>query len=146
MSSLIFFLVFDFILYLYIYNRNIHHKFQNIIAKYFYFLIAVFISYILLACLKKDYIIFIEYVKDTTLLTLKIIAVLLINTILINNDRIKNKLPNKIKIRLEFIINSANYSMNFLNNILKNYNKLEILKNLDKILTQLIIGVLKNEM
>lgn len=146
MSSLIFFLVFDFILYLYIYNRNIHHKFQNIIAKYFYFLIAVFISYILLACLKKDYIIFIEYVKDTTLLTLKIIAVLLINTILINNDRIKNKLPNKIKIRLEFIINSANYSMNFLNNILKNYKKLEILKNLDKILTQLIIGVLKNEM
>ncbi len=146
MSSLIFFLVFDFILYLYIYNRNIHHKFQNIITKYFYFLIAIFISYILLACLKKDYIIFIEYVKDATLLTLKIIAVLLINTILINNDRIKNKLPNKIKIRLEFIINSANYSMNFLNNILKNYNKLEILKNLDKILTQLIIGVLKNEM
>ncbi len=146
MSLLIFFLVVDFILYLYIYNRNIHHKFQNIIAKYFYFLIAIFISYILLACLKKDYIIFIEYVKDATLLTLKIIAVLLINTILINNDRIKNKLPNKIKIRLEFIINSANYSMNFLNNILKNYKKLEILKNLDKILTQLIIGVLKNEM
>ncbi len=146
MSSLIFFLVFDFVLYLYIYNSNIHHKFQNIIAKYFYFLIAVFISYILLACLKKDYIIFIEYVKDATLLTLKIIAVLLINTILINNDRIKNKLPNKIKIRLDFIINSVNYSMNFLNNILKNYNKLEILKNLDKILTQLIIGVLKNEM
>ncbi len=145
MFTLLFFLFFDFILYLYIYKNKKHHKFYNIIEKYFYFLIAVFISYILLAYLKKDYIIFIEYLKDATILTLKIVAVLLINTILLTNDKIKNKLPKKLKIRINFIINSANYSMNLLNNMVKKYKKLEIIKNMDKILTELIIGVLKNE-
>ena len=114
--------------------------------KYFFFLIAIFISYALLAYIKNDFLIFVEYIKDATLLTLKIILILFLNVILFNNKNLLKLIPKKIKIRVNFVINIFYFSMNFLNDIIKKYKKFELLKNIDKILLILITGVIKESL
>ncbi len=146
MLSLLFFLVLDIALYFYLCLIKLNKKFLNLMEKYFFFLITIFISYALLAYIKNDFLIFVEYIKDATLLTLKIILILFLNVILFNNKNLLKLIPKKIKIRVNFVINIFYFSMNFLNDLIKKYKKFELLKNIDKILLTLITGVIKESL
>jgi len=138
-KKLFFIISVNFILYILTFKKKLHLNFHKFIEKYFYFLITIFISYSLLAYLKNDFYIFIEYIKSAILLTLKIFIIAHINILILNDKKLKKIIPHEIN----FILKIFNFSIKFIKNQTKSFSKFELIKNLDKILSDLIIGIIK---
>ncbi len=123
------------------YNLSNYHF---IVAKYFYFLTGIFISYLIIAFLKQDIYIFLSNLKYCLLLTIKILLILLCNFYFKNNENLKKRVPKFFKVRIQFI----NFMFNkckvvIRRNINKYKNKKEIIKNIDQIIIDSIIEIIK---
>ena len=132
----------NFFLLILIYKKNLLNNYLKIMEKFFVFLITIFISYIFLAYIKKDFYIFLEYLKSAILLSLKIFGIVSINLIIINDNNLKKFIPKKFY----FIMKLFNSAMKNLDEIVKNYSKKEILINIDKILAYFIIKTIKENL
>jgi len=143
-NILILFVLFGFlILHAKFKIKNISNYF-NLIAKYFYFICGIFLSYLLIAILKKDFYIFIGYLHYSIVLSLKILLILLGNYYLLNDEKLFKKVPEKLKVRLKFLKNMYNLTQENLKKILQKYpEKISKIKNIDKIIVELIVEEIK---
>ena len=137
----------DTILYLFLFKKKLIINFHKIIEKYFYFILAIFISYFFIAWNRHDFYIFIEYLKSALILTLKIFSILMLNIIIINTKKFKEKFPNALKIRIDFLLKMVEISNNELNNLISNYkSKIELIKNLNNIISNFIVIVVEKSL
>jgi len=142
-SSLMLLFFINSVLYIYLFENGNYLKFHQFVSKYFYFLITIFVSYVLLAFFKNSYIIFVEYVKEAIVLTLKIFIIVCMNIILIEEKSFLNKLPESLRNRVDFIIKIFNFSLKEIKKYAENINKKDLILKIDSIITFAIISTIK---
>ncbi len=139
-NLLLIFILLIFILgYSYILNLPIKNFFLKL-ESLSVFCLSIFFSYIFLAFLKQNEHIIFLYMKDATVLVLKIIDILFLNMFL-EKIGIKNFLNNDF---FKFIFDLMNKMEKILFEIINSYNgKVEKILNIDKIIVTFFVSSLK---